>query len=153
MAAHDDLDERLDRLEREVFDDDEDPEIRTDGGAREMRYAGCSVPLRRGFTDLTIRLADEWADLSAGDRLELITDDDPVPVTVTDVQPTSAADAYLIANAADGHVSYGSFGEFLSVMRGYYPEAGVDAATAFVCIAFEPVQSVEAEVVGQEASR
>ncbi|QIO25529.1 hypothetical protein [Haloarcula sp. JP-L23] len=114
-----------------------DHDIRTDGGAREMRYAGCSVPLRRGFTDLTVRLASEWRDLAAGDRLEMLTDDDVVPVTVTDTQSCSAADAYLIANAADGHVSYASFGEFLTVMQGYYPEAGVDAQTQFVCVAFE----------------
>ncbi|WP_135306388.1 hypothetical protein [Haloarcula amylovorans] len=99
----------------------------------EMRYAGCSVPLRYGHTTMTIRLAAEWTDVDAGDTLEMVTDDDMVPMTVEETRTVSATDAYVIANASSGHSSYQSLGEFLGVFRRYYPEAGVDATTPLTC--------------------
>lgn len=118
-----------------------------------MKFADRHIPdlLDREKT-LTVRLLDEWGDMSPGD-FEPIENQRGTEVgkfKAGQVGEGTAEGMFGLVNAHDGHRSYRDLGHFLDALRNHYDDPSIMPSTSVVVIEITDVAVTNADADPRE---
>jgi hypothetical protein len=103
-----------------------------DGALPRVRFAHEHTDaLVSGEKTLTVRVGDEWADVTPGTRFVAISADGQRlgTATVRNTGHMAASAALAYVNDDDDHRRYRSSGQFYDALRGYYPDHEIGPST------------------------